>query len=63
MQCPTPVPIYSCPGLNYVLKWNLYLYLLIQQKLLISGEKVVMPAELKGAPHDLYIFGSSLGKV
>ena len=33
---------------NYVLKCNLYLYFLIQQKFLISGEKMLMSAELKG---------------
>ena len=33
---------------NYLLKCNLYLYFLIQQKLLISGEKMLMSAALKG---------------
>ena len=33
---------------NYVLKWNLYLYFLVLQKLLILGEKFLMSAELKG---------------
>ena len=33
---------------NYVLKYNQYLYFLIQQKLLISGEKMLMLARLKG---------------
>ena len=32
---------------NYVLKWNLYLHFLIKQKLLISGAKMLMPAEIK----------------
>ena len=32
---------------NYVSKYNLYLYLLISQNLLISGEKMLMTAELK----------------
>ena len=34
--------------INYVSKWNLYLYFLIQQNLLISGKKMIMSAELKG---------------
>ena len=33
--------------INYVPKSNLYLYFLVQQNLLISGEKMLMPAELK----------------
>ena len=33
---------------NYVSKWNLYLYFLIWQNLLISGKKLLMSAELKG---------------
>ena len=32
---------------NYVSKCNLYLYFLIKQNLLISGEKMLMSAELK----------------
>ena len=32
---------------KYVLKCNLYLYFFIYFKSLISGEKVLMPAELK----------------
>ena len=32
---------------NYVLKFNLYLFFLILQKLLIFGEKALMPAEFK----------------
>ena len=32
---------------NYVSKYNLYLYFLISQNLKISGEKVLMSAELK----------------
>ena len=34
--------------MNYVSKSNLYLYFLMQQNLLISVEKMLMPAELKG---------------
>ena len=33
---------------TYVLKRNLYPYFLISQKLQISGEKMLMSAELKG---------------
>ena len=33
---------------NYVLKCNLYLYFLIYQNLLISGEKILMSAEVRG---------------
>ena len=33
---------------NYVSKCNLYLHFLIRQNLIISGEKVLMSAELKG---------------
>ena len=33
---------------NYVSKCNLYLYFLIQQNLLISSEKMLVSAELKG---------------
>ena len=33
---------------NCVLKWNLYLYFLILQNLLISGEKMLMSAEVRG---------------
>ena len=33
---------------NYVLKCNIYPYFLIQQKLLIFGEKMLMLAEIKG---------------
>ena len=33
---------------NYVSKCNLYLYFLIQQNLLIPGEKMLMLAELRG---------------
>ena len=33
---------------NYLLKWNLYLYFLTQQKLLIFCEKMQMSVELKG---------------
>ena len=32
---------------NYLSKWNLYLHFLIQQNLLISGQKMPMSAELK----------------
>ena len=56
MQCPTPVPIYSRPDLNYVLKWNLYLYLLIQQKLLIPVKKWGCQQNSMGVSHDFYIF-------
>ena len=34
--------------INYVSKCNLYLYSLIQQNLSISGEKMLMSADLKG---------------
>ena len=50
---------------NYVLKSYLYLYFLIWQKLLISGEKILMSAELgaKGVRQIIRIFfGFSLGK-
>ena len=33
---------------NYVSKWNLYLYFLTKQNLLISGKEMLMSAELKG---------------
>ena len=33
---------------NYDLKFNLYRYFLTEQKLLIHGKKMWMPAELKG---------------
>ena len=33
---------------NYVLKCNLYLYFMIRKDLLISSEKMLMPAEVKG---------------
>ena len=33
---------------NYVPKCNLYLYFLIYQKLLISGEKMLISAEIRG---------------
>ena len=32
---------------NYVSKWNLYMYFLIQQTLLISSEKLLMSTEVK----------------
>ena len=32
---------------SYVSEWNLYLYLLIYQNLLISGKKMLMSAKLK----------------
>ena len=38
---------------NYVLKCNLYLYFLIKQKLLISGEKMLMSAGLEGKVCDM----------
>ena len=34
--------------INYVSKSSLYLYFLMWQNLLISGEKMLLPAELKG---------------
>ena len=34
--------------INYVSKFSLYLYFLMWQNLLISGEKMLLPAELKG---------------
>ena len=34
--------------INYVSKFNLCLYFLMQQNLLISGEKMLMPVEIKG---------------
>ena len=33
---------------NYVSKWNLYLYFLTKQNLLISGKEMLMSAEFKG---------------
>ena len=49
---------------NDVPKRNLYLYFLIQQKLLISGEKMPLSAEPKWfASWFTYAFGSFLGKV
>ena len=33
---------------NYVLKWNFYLCFPILQKLVISGEKMLMSAKIKG---------------
>ena len=39
---------------NYVPKCNLYLYLLILQNLLISGEKTLMSAELNGVCPVIY---------
>ena len=41
---------------NYVLKCNLYLYFLIKHKLLISVEKMLIPADPKGMSRNLYIF-------
>ena len=37
---------------NYVSKWNLYLYFLIKQNLLIPDEKVLISAEFKGCVTD-----------
>ena len=34
---------------NYILKCNLYLYFLIKQNLLISGEKMLMSAKVRGS--------------
>ena len=46
--------------INYVLKCYLYLYFLIQQKLLISGENADA-SSIQGLCHRIYIFiGSSL---
>ena len=36
--------------------YNLYLYFLIKQKLLNSGEKMLMSADFKGKSRDLYKF-------
>ena len=43
---------------SYVLKFNVYLYFLIKQKLLISVEKMLVSAEFKRGcmSHDLFIF-------
>ena len=35
---------------NYQSNSNLYVYFLMEQNLLISGEKMLMSAELKGCP-------------
>ena len=48
---------------KYVSKYNFYLYFWIWQNLLISDEKMLVSAELKGVSRDSYIFGFSLGKV
>ena len=47
----------------YVSKCNLYLYFLMQQKLLISGEKCWYQQKSRSVSRDLYIFRSSSGKV
>ena len=39
---------------NYILKCNLYLYFLIKQNLLISGEKMLMSAKVRGVSRDSY---------
>ena len=42
---------------NYALKYNLYPYFLIWQKLLISGAKILMSTELNGGvSRSLYVF-------
>ena len=41
---------------NYVLKCNLYLYFLIKQNILISVEKMLIPADPTGMTRNLYIF-------
>ena len=41
---------------NYVLKSSLYLYYLIYQNLLISSQKMLMSAEIRGVSLDWYIF-------
>ena len=41
---------------NYLLKCNIYLYFLIYQNMLISGEKILMSAELKGCVTWLLLF-------
>ena len=41
---------------NYLLKCSLYLYFLIWQIWLISNEKMLMSAELKGLSRDLCVF-------
>ena len=47
---------------NYVSKWNLYLYFLTKQNLLISGEKMLMSPELERVCHVIHLFfGSSFG--
>ena len=49
---------------NHVSKCNLYLYFLICQKLLITGEKLLMSAELRVCVTCFICFiGSCLGKV
>ena len=49
---------------NYVSKRNLYLYFLISENLLISGEKKVDVRRLPEVWHVIYtLFWSSLGKV
>ena len=47
----------------YVLKCNLYLYFLIQLKLLITGEKSWCQQNSRVVSRDLCYFGSSLSKV
>ena len=41
---------------NYVSKWNLYLYFLVQQNLLISIEKYWCQQDSRGVSRDSYIF-------
>ena len=48
---------------NYVPNWNLYLFFLKKQNLLISDEKMLMLAELREFFYVIHIlFESSLGK-
>ena len=49
---------------NHVLKCNLYLYILIQQKMLICGKKTSDTGSIQGVCYVIYkFFGSALGKV
>ena len=49
---------------NYVWKWNLYLYFLKKQNLLISGKKNADVSRIQDVCHVIHIFfGSFLGKV
>ena len=46
---------------SYVLKYNLRQYFLILQKMLISGEKMLMSAKRMGVSRDLYSFWNFFG--